>query len=132
MRVLDATFIVVPEAGAAGSVGTAVALGDGTFVTAAHVLNGIIGSRYTQPFLYHAPARYGIQEIVRYSQDEDVGILVEQDADAAANEAGTRNRLAGRKSHDLQRAARWRAPSAPQDRHAGDTRHTVLRRYRRE
>src|SRR5262245_32631660 len=70
-RMLDATFIVVPEPGAAGPVGTAVALDDGTFVTAAHVLNGIIGGRYTQPFLYRAPARYAIQEIVRYSQTED-------------------------------------------------------------
>jgi hypothetical protein len=70
-RVLDATFIVVPEAGAAGPVGTAVALDDGTFVTAAHVLNGIIGSRYAQPFLYHAPESYAIDEIVRYSQLDD-------------------------------------------------------------
>jgi hypothetical protein len=70
-RVLDATFIVVPEAGAAGPVGTAVALDDGTFVTAAHVLNGIVGSRYTQPFLYHQPETYAIDEIVRYSQLDD-------------------------------------------------------------
>jgi hypothetical protein len=68
---LDATYIVAPAWEATGHVGTAFALRDGTYVTAAHVLNGIIGSRYDKPFLYLPPDEYLIDRIVRYSQDED-------------------------------------------------------------
>jgi hypothetical protein len=70
-RLLDATFEVLPAEGVTGPIGTAFALDDGTFVSAAHVLNGIIGSRYESPFLYHGRSRYSIDAVLRYSQDED-------------------------------------------------------------
>jgi hypothetical protein len=68
---LDATYVVAPAWEATGHVGTAFALRDGTYVTAAHVINGIIGSRYEKPFLYLPPDEYAIAAIVRYSQEED-------------------------------------------------------------
>lgn len=72
-HVLDATFEVLPaEVATAGQVGTAFALDDGTYVSAAHVLNGIIGSRYDRPFLLgRNSVQYPIEDIVRYSQRQD-------------------------------------------------------------
>ena len=75
LHALDATYVVAPAWEATGHVGTAFALRDGTYVTAAHVLNGIIGSRYDKPFLYLPPDEYSIDSIVRYSQEEDFAVF---------------------------------------------------------
>jgi hypothetical protein len=70
-----ATFeVLAPVAGIGsnGVVGTAFAIGPNEFVTAAHTLDQIIGSRFATPVLMDAKRNgYQIADILHYSQQQD-------------------------------------------------------------
>jgi serine protease Do len=70
-----ATFeVLAPVAGAGsnGVVGTAFAIGPNQFVTAAHTLDQIIGSRFARPVLMDSKrVGYEIAAILHYSQPQD-------------------------------------------------------------
>jgi hypothetical protein len=70
-----ATFeVLAPVAGAGsrGVVGTAFAIGPNRFVTAAHTLDQVIGSRFARPLLMDAKRKgYPIADILHYSQQQD-------------------------------------------------------------
>lgn len=70
-----ATFeVLAPVAGVGsnGVVGTAFAIGPNEFVTAAHTLDQIIGSRFARPVLMDSKrAGYQIANILHYSQQQD-------------------------------------------------------------
>ena len=71
----SATFeVLAPVAGrgSRGVVGTAFAIGPNEFVTAAHTIDQVIGSRFARPLLMDSKrAGYEIADILHYSQQED-------------------------------------------------------------
>jgi hypothetical protein len=69
---LDAPFEVLAAEDVAPPAGTAFVLDDGTYVTAAHVFDALIGSRYTLPLLLDSDSElYAVENIVRYSAADD-------------------------------------------------------------
>jgi hypothetical protein len=71
-EVLDAPLDVLAAEEVAKPIGTAFALDDGTYVTAAHVFDALIGSRYARPLLLDSRSElYGVENIVRYSAVDD-------------------------------------------------------------
>ena len=74
-----ATFeVLAPVAGVGsnGVVGTAFAIGPNEFVTAAHTLDQIIGSRFARPVLMDSKrVGYQIADILHYSQQQDYVVL---------------------------------------------------------
>jgi hypothetical protein len=76
MKAIEAaTFeVLAPVAGVGsnGVVGTAFAIGPNQFVTAAHTLDQIIGSRFARPVLMDSKrVGYQIADILHYSQQQD-------------------------------------------------------------
>jgi hypothetical protein len=69
---LDAPLDVLAAEELVEPVGTAFALDDGTYVTAAHVFDALIGSRYARPLLLDSQsALHDVANIVRYSSEDD-------------------------------------------------------------
>lgn len=75
-RVIRATLEVAPEERRPkGDYGTGFAIGNGEFVTAAHVIEDFIGST-GQPALLDAQGRrHPIEQIVRFSNEDDFAVI---------------------------------------------------------
>ena len=58
------------------SIGTAFAIGDNRFVTAAHVLEGGVGSQFGEPALRASDGTvYPIDQVLKYSQPQDFAVI---------------------------------------------------------